>query len=61
LQGQIDLETAHLLVRRQTRVYIRRQANWFKLDDPAIHWYEMSPGVEQAIASAISTWLDEEK
>ena len=57
LQDQIDLETAKALVKRQTRVYVRRQANWFKPEDPDIHWYEMGAGVEQAIAVAILSWL----
>jgi len=27
-------------MRRLTRIFVRRQANWFKLDDPSIHWFE---------------------
>jgi len=31
-----------LQIRRGTRNYVRRQANWFKLTDPQIHWYDLS-------------------
>ena len=40
LAGQMDVEQAKVEMRRLTRIFIRRQANWFKLDDPSIHWFE---------------------
>jgi tRNA dimethylallyltransferase len=39
LQGRISLEEAIVLMKRQTRTFVRRQANWFKLNDPNIRWY----------------------
>ncbi len=41
LEGKMTLEDAKTLMRRNTRKFIRRQANWFKSDDTAIHWYSM--------------------
>lgn len=41
LNGEIDLETAKGLMRKRTRIFVRRQANWFKPADPKIHWYSM--------------------
>lgn len=38
LDGQINLEEARTLIKRNTRKYVRRQANWFKPTDPEIHW-----------------------
>jgi tRNA dimethylallyltransferase len=38
LAGEYDLEEAKRLTRRKTREFVRRQANWFKPGDPAIHW-----------------------
>lgn len=38
LKGEISLEEAIALIKRNTRVYVRRQANWFKPTDPDIHW-----------------------
>jgi tRNA dimethylallyltransferase len=38
-QGRMATEEAVLLMRRVTRQFVRRQANWFKQSDPTIHWY----------------------
>jgi len=38
LRGETTLEEAIALIKRNTRVYVRRQANWFKPSDPEIHW-----------------------
>lgn len=38
LRGEMTLDEAVTLIRRGTRTYVRRQANWFKLNDPTIHW-----------------------
>ncbi len=29
-------------MRRSTRVFVRRQANWFKTGDPSIHWFTVA-------------------
>ena len=42
LQGQISLEEAVALIKRNTRVFVRRQANWFKADDARINWFLIS-------------------
>jgi len=38
LHNEISLEEASVLIKRNTRAYVRRQANWFKKTDPKIHW-----------------------
>ena len=38
LKGELSLEEAITLIKRNTRKYVRRQANWFKPSDPDIHW-----------------------
>lgn len=40
LQGNYDLDEAVTLIKRNTRQYIRRQANWFKIIDQRIRWFE---------------------
>jgi tRNA dimethylallyltransferase len=40
LRGEVSLEEAVIRMKRLTRVYVRRQANWFRSTDPAIHWYQ---------------------
>jgi tRNA dimethylallyltransferase len=42
LQGKTSLVEAVILTRRRTRQFVRRQANWFKSDDPSISWFEVS-------------------
>jgi tRNA dimethylallyltransferase len=41
LRGKMSLEEAKTQMRRATRIFVRRQANWFKEDDPQIHWFRM--------------------
>ena len=41
LKGQLSVEQAKVEMRRATRIFVRRQANWFKEDDPDIHWFEV--------------------
>jgi tRNA dimethylallyltransferase len=41
LLGVITLQEAVIQIRRNTRTYVRRQANWFKPDDPEIHWCDL--------------------
>lgn len=53
LHGEIDQEEAIRLIKRRTRQYVRRQANWFKESDPKIQWFKMKPGVNEAIKSFI--------
>jgi tRNA dimethylallyltransferase len=40
VKGQLSIEQAKVKMRRATRVFVRRQANWFKEDDPNIQWFE---------------------
>jgi tRNA dimethylallyltransferase len=58
LYGEISLEEAVRVIRRRSRIYVRRQANWFKPDDPAIHWFDLQNSDMDAIEVRISDWLD---
>lgn len=60
LQGDIELDEALAETRRLTRQFIRRQANWFKPDDPSILWFTNDEGVKEEIERCISTWIDTE-
>jgi tRNA dimethylallyltransferase len=40
LQSGLPMETAMVEIKRATRNFVRRQANWFKLTDPTIHWLD---------------------
>ncbi len=39
IKGEITLEEAIRLIKRKTRIFVRRQSNWFKLTDPRIKWF----------------------
>jgi tRNA dimethylallyltransferase len=58
VNGQLTGEQARAAMRRATRVFVRRQANWFKESDPGIHWFR--PGADNTsaeIAARIQAWL----
>ncbi len=40
LKGDLTLDQARLQMKKLTHQFVRRQANWFKESDPAIHWIE---------------------
>ncbi len=39
IKGELSEEQAKVEMRRATRLFVRRQANWFKASDPNIHWF----------------------
>ena len=55
LEGSMTLEEAKVQMRRLTRVFVRQQANWFKLENPKIHWFEAGRVKRQAIETEIRT------
>jgi tRNA dimethylallyltransferase len=48
IQGENSLEEAIILMKRNSRTYVRRQSNWFKDNDPNIKWFE-SDGLDYRI------------
>jgi tRNA dimethylallyltransferase len=58
IRGELDVAQAKASMRRLTRAFVRRQANWFKPDDPSIIWFESGKeGVVDRIADTINAWL----
>lgn len=57
LKGETSLEEAVKLMKRHTRQFVRRQANWFKEDDPNIHWFRLEPDTAGEIEPMIRSWL----
>lgn len=41
-EGKLTIEQARAEMKRITRIFVRRQANWFKESDPQIRWF--NPG-----------------
>lgn len=46
VKGELNTEQAKAEMKRLTRVFVRRQANWFKESDPQIRWF--NPANENA-------------
>jgi len=53
LRGECSLDEAIARLRRDTRAFVRRQANWFKLGDPNIRWIRAGPEAADAIYSQL--------
>ena len=58
IQGEMSLEQAKVQMRRLTRTFVRRQANWFKARDAEIHWFEAREGVLDEIQREIRAFLE---
>jgi len=56
LTGRSTLEEAVTLIKRQTRVFVRRQSAWFRTDDPDIRWFNAGDNVDQEIINIITTF-----
>lgn len=59
LQGEITYEEAIILIKRNTRTFVRRQANWFKPDDPRITWFEAGENLVEEMESIIRRQLND--
>jgi len=57
IQGKISLEGAIAQMKRRTRIFVRRQANWFKLDDERIAWFQANITTADEMGKTISQWL----
>jgi tRNA dimethylallyltransferase len=66
LDGEVSLDEAIALIKRQTRRFVRQQYNWFQLNDPTIRWYDVTAarsanaeesGPYRAITNVVDAWL----
>jgi len=53
IQGEMSLDEAVMLMKRRTRQFVRRQANWFKESDARIRWFAMEADVKDTIETYI--------
>ena len=58
IKGELTLEQAKVEMRRVTRIFVRRQANWFKESDPDIMWFRVEKGVEMEVEKNIRQLID---
>jgi tRNA dimethylallyltransferase len=45
-------------MKRRTRQFVRRQANWFKFNDPNIHWFAISETIVDQLSEFILSSID---
>jgi tRNA dimethylallyltransferase len=53
IRGKMTLEDAVMQIKRLTRRYVRQQANWFKQEDPNIHWFQIGPQTVSQVETLI--------
>ncbi len=53
LEGAISFNEVSVIMKKRTRQYVRRQANWFKQNDPAIHWFYLQADTVDKIVDFI--------
>lgn len=63
LRGEVNLEEAVALIKKETRRLVRQQYNWFRLENPQLHWFELTGGditeTYQKIKNFVATALEE--
>lgn len=55
IRGEMSREEAVAQMKRYTRQFVRRQANWFKETDPHIHWFRVGSNTATEIEDFIRT------
>jgi tRNA dimethylallyltransferase len=58
LNGELALEDAVAIIKRLTRKYVRRQANWFKSSDTSIRWFNVGADVVDQIVHYLKHQFD---
>jgi tRNA dimethylallyltransferase len=58
-EGRATLEQVVAEIRRATRRFIRHQYNWFRLNDRAIRWFDVTETTPEEIERAVVEWLGE--
>src|SRR5215212_5268660 len=57
INGELSEEQAKAEVRHVTRIFVRRQANWFKESDPNIKWFPVEEGIVKEIEAYLRALL----
>jgi tRNA dimethylallyltransferase len=58
LDGNNSLEDAASKIKHDTRGFVRKQYNWFRLTDTSITWYDMEVASPQMIATQVQSWIE---
>lgn len=57
LLENVSIDDAVKEMRKLTRQFVRRQANWFKVDDTNIYWFDVDDGVAKAVIQKVRNFL----
>jgi tRNA dimethylallyltransferase len=57
IQGKITMEEAIKQIKRRSRDFVRRQANWFKENDADIHWFTINENSVENMVDFVKDWL----
>jgi tRNA dimethylallyltransferase len=58
VKGELNEEQAKVEIRRATRIFVRRQGNWFKESDPQIKWFRVSDDTTKDIQDYLRGLID---
>jgi tRNA dimethylallyltransferase len=58
VKGQLNREQAKVEMRRATRIFVRRQANWFKSTDESIRWFIVQENTLEEIVIFLHKLID---
>jgi tRNA dimethylallyltransferase len=58
LAGEVGLADVVAEIKRATRRFVRHQSNWFRRDDPRVHWLDASQDVYGMALDLIRRFLD---
>ena len=54
LRGEVTLDEAAALIKKGTRRFVQQQYNWFRSNDPAIHWIDP----QDTPAGQVREWVE---
>jgi tRNA dimethylallyltransferase len=57
LEGEKSLDEVKQEIKRATRRFVRQQANWFRDEDPRIHWFEAQPDPYPMVLELVQAYL----
>ena len=55
ISGKFDLDEAVRLTAVSTNKLVRHQNSWFKTEDPRIHWYNVTKGIDAYVESMVTS------
>jgi tRNA dimethylallyltransferase len=50
IEGTLTVEDAKVQMRKATRIFVRRQSNWFKENDPGISWFDSNSSIQEIVS-----------